>query len=269
MRQVRSSKSRDRLALVLRDAGELVTVTEAASSLDLDSRAAAHQLARWASQGWLKRVQRGVYSPIPLDARTAERTLEDPWLLVPRFFAPGYIGGWTAAEHWGFTEQIFRDICVFTARRFRAKQRTIAGVGFALQRTQESAIFGTSTVWRGRTRVQVSDPHRTLVDLLARPASGGGIRHVAACLKQYVALQGADLARVIAYAEQLEVGAVFKRLGFLLERTGGDFAPILEQCRAGLTEGLAKLDPALASPRIVTRWRLRVPASWLKRSRDD
>lgn len=269
MGRVRSSTGRDRLALVLRDAGELVTVDEAASSLDLDRRAAAHQLARWASQGWLKRVQRGVYSRIPLDAKSAEQTLDDPWVLVPRLFAPGYVGGWSAAEHWGLTEQIFRDICVFTARPFRAKRRTIAGVGFVLQRTQESAIFGTSTVWRGRTRVQVSDPHRTLVDLLARPASGGGIRQVAGCLKEYLARQDADLPRVIAYAEQLEVGAVFKRLGFLLERTGGDFAPILELCRAGLSEGLAKLDPALASLRVVKRWRLRVPATWLKRSRDD
>ncbi len=269
MRTLRSSIGRDRLAAVLRASGELITVAEAARALDLDAAAAAKQLARWTAQGWLKRLQRGVYSPIPLDAKSAEQTLEDPWLLVPRFFAPGYVGGWTAAEHWGLTEQIFRDVCVFTARPFRAKRRSIGGIAFTLQRTQERAIFGTSTIWRGRIRVPVSDPHRTIVDLLARPASGGGIRHGAACLKEYVGREDADLLRVVGYAEQLGAGAVFKRLGFLLERTGGDFAPIIEKCQSRLTEGLAKLDPALASPRVVTRWRLRVPARWLQRRRDD
>jgi predicted transcriptional regulator of viral defense system len=190
-------------------------------------------------------------------------------LLLPQLFSPGYVGGWTAAEHWGLTEQAFRDICVFTARPFRAKRCVVGGVAFALQRTQAVAIFGTRAIWRGRTRVDVSDPHRTIVDLLARPASGGGIRHGAACLRRYLAREDVDLPRVIKYADQLGVGAVFKRLGFLLERSSGDFAPILQQCSARLTKGLAKLDPALQSPRVVSRWRLRVPESWRQQPRRD
>lgn len=269
MRRIRSALGRDRLAAVLRDAGELVSVAFAARVLEIDSRAAAKRLSRWAAQGWLKRVQRGVYTPIPLDARSAEQTLEDPWVLIPRLFEPGYVGGWSAAEHWGLTEQLFREICVFTARPFRTKRRDIAGVTFALQSTQEQAIFGTRSVWRARVRVQVSDLHRTIVDLLARPGAGGGIRHVSACLKEYLDRSDADLPRVLEYADRLGVGAVYKRLGFLLERADRAAPAILEHCRDQLTEGLAKLDPALASPRVVKRWRLRVPASWLERPADD
>ncbi len=269
MRRIRSALSRDRLAAVLRGAGELVTVAEAARALEVDSRAAAKQLARWAAQGRLKRLQRGVYTPIALDARSAEQTLEDPWVLVPRLFDPGYVGGWSAAEHWGLTEQVFREICVFTARPFRRKRRPIAGVTFALQSMQEGAIFGTRSVWRGRLRVQVSDPHRTIVDLLARPAAGGGIRHVAACITGYLGRDDADLSRVLAYADRLGAGAVFKRLGFLLERADRLEPNVREHCLERLTEGLAKLDPALASPRVVKRWRLRVPASWLGRPSND
>jgi hypothetical protein len=33
-------------------------------------------------------------------------------------------------------------------------------------------------------------------------------------------------------------------------------------CRARLSSGIAKIDPALNSQRIVSRWRLRVPESW-------
>ena len=40
----------------------------------------------------------------------SEQVVQDPWILVPALFAPAYIGGRTAAEHWDLTEQIFRDI---------------------------------------------------------------------------------------------------------------------------------------------------------------
>jgi predicted transcriptional regulator of viral defense system len=52
---------------------------------------AAKHLSRCAEQGWLKRLRRGVCSRIALDALTEERTLHDPWVLVPELFAPGYV----------------------------------------------------------------------------------------------------------------------------------------------------------------------------------
>jgi len=79
---IQTSKGRARLARVLRAAGDLVTVDDACGALDVDRRTAAKLLARWAEQGWLKRLRRGVYSPIPVDAVSADRTLENPWVLV-------------------------------------------------------------------------------------------------------------------------------------------------------------------------------------------
>jgi predicted transcriptional regulator of viral defense system len=54
--------------------------------------------------------------------------------------------------------------------------------------------------------------------------------------------------------------AVFKRLGFLAE--GRDSAALSELCRARLTAGNAKLDPALACKRLISRWRLLIPPTW-------
>ena len=167
------ASSRERLAVVLRESRELVTVEDAARALDTDRRRAAKMLARWTEQGWLKRIRRGVYTPIPLEALSADRSLEDPWVLVPELFAPGYVGGWSAADHWGLTEQIFNELCVFTARPVRHKRDEIGGARFVFFRIQPEVVFGTRAVWRGKVRVQVSDPSRTLVDLLARPSAGG------------------------------------------------------------------------------------------------
>jgi predicted transcriptional regulator of viral defense system len=245
-----------------------VTVDDAATALEVDRRVAAKVLARWAEQGWLKRLRRGTYSPIPPDALSADRTLTNPWVLVPELFSPGYVGGWSAAEHWGLTEQIFREVCVFTIRPFRSKRAVFEDVAFILNRTHERNLFGLSTLWEGSVRILVSDPHRTLVDMLDRPAVGGGIRHVDDCLRAYLASADADLPKLMGYADRLANGAVYKRLGFLLEKIDPKAERIVQACRKRLTSGYSKLDPALVSEANLRRWRLRLPASWVA-SRND
>ena len=42
----------------------------------------------------MSRVRRGLYVSVPLESRTADVPLEDPWLIAERLFAPCYIGGW-------------------------------------------------------------------------------------------------------------------------------------------------------------------------------
>jgi predicted transcriptional regulator of viral defense system len=256
-----TSQGRARLSAVLQASKDLVTIDAVMTTLSVDRQAAAKVLSRWQEQGWLKRVRRGLYAPIPLDASGTEQVLKDPWVLVPALFAPGYIGGWTAAEHWDLTEQLFRSIFVFTARPFRSKELTAQGVTFTLKRTGEDALFGLKTIWRGQTRIAVSDKHRTIVDLLADPATGGGIRHVARCLQTYLRSSDADTTILIRYAEKLGNGAVFKRLGFLAAQIPGQEA-LVEACRARLTAGNAKLDPSIPCRRLVKAWRLWIPKNW-------
>ena len=78
-------------------------------------------------------------------------------------FDPAYIGGRTAAEHWDLTEQIFRDIVVFTAQPVRAKSQERHGAHFTLKHTMQHRIFGTNTVWRGQTRILVKPWVKNLV----------------------------------------------------------------------------------------------------------
>lgn len=256
-----SSRARARLSAVLQTAKDLVTIDDVMKVLSLDRQAAAKILSRWQEQGWLKRVGRGIYAPIPLDASTTEQVLKDPWVLVPALFSPGYIGGWTAAEHWDLTEQLFRSIFVFTARPFRSKEQTVQGVTFTLKRVPEEALFGLKTIWRGQARVSVADKPRTIVDLLADPATGGGIRHVARCLQAYLRDAEADADTLIRYAEKLGNGAVFKRLGFLVSQIPGQEL-LAASCRQRLTKGNAKLDPALPCRRLAKAWRLWIPKNW-------
>jgi predicted transcriptional regulator of viral defense system len=262
-----TSQARARLSAVLQTAKDLVTIEDAQKVLAVDRRAATKVLSRWQRQGWLRRVGRGMYAPVPLDALTTEQVLKDPWVLVPALFSPGYVGGWTAAEHWDLTEQLFRTIFVFTARPFRSKEQTVQGVSFTLKHIPEEALFGLKTLWRGQARVSIADKHRTIVDLLADPATGGGIRHVALCLQTYLRDPQADADTLIRCAEKLGNGAVFKRLGFLASQTGNE--SLAQSCRQRLTEGNAKLDPALPCPRLVKTWRLWIPKNWEAAAKRD
>ena len=255
-------RSRARLAKVINAAGEVVRIEDVAETLDLTRIQAAKLLSRWAGQGWLRRVGPGAYVPVPLELLDSEQVLQDPWILVPELFAPAYIGGWSAAEYWELTEQIFRDIFVFTARPVRKKEVVVQNARFALKHIGEAELFGTKAVWRGRTRVAVSDVHRTIVDMLDDPAVGAGIQHVSDCFTQYLRRDDCDVGTLIEWADRLGNGAVYKRLGFLAERRSGG-EPFAEAAKARLTAGHAKLDPAIDCPNLVTRWRLRVPSSWI------
>jgi predicted transcriptional regulator of viral defense system len=115
--------------------------------------------------------------PVSLDTLGAERVLDDPWVLVPALYAPCYIGGRTAAEHWDLTEQIFKDIVVITAQLIREKHQVRHGTPFTLKHLSHDKFFGTKPVWRHQTKVPISDIHRTIVDMLDEPSLGGGIRN--------------------------------------------------------------------------------------------
>ena len=245
---------------MLRAAKEVVSVDIAAQTLGIERRSAAKLLSRWKEQGWLRRIGHGLYVPVPLELADSEQVLADPWVLAPALFNPCYIGGWTAAHHWDLTEQLFNETLVFTTRRFIEKRVTAQGAVFVLHRIKPKRLFGLKTLWRGSVKVSISDPPRTLIDMLAAPDVGGGIDHVADSLAAYFQSKKAERDLLIHYAEQFDNGVVFKRLGYLAEMRLHD-DKLAAACRSRLTQGYARLDPTLAPKKLATSWRLWLPSA--------
>ena len=260
---IRLPRGRTQLVRVLSTAGDVIHVDDVVIALQLDRTGAAQRLSRWVEQGWLRRVGRGAYVAASIDTIGSDRVLDDPWVLVPALFAPAYIGGRTAAEHWDLTEQIFKDIFVMTAQPVRQKRQERHGTLFSLKHIDEQKIFGMKNVWRHQTRVPVSDVHRTIIDMLDAPAIGGGIQHVADCLAAYLRREDRDDKKLVDYAMGLGNGAVFKRLGFLAEYFPGG-AELGRLCEQHLSGGHAKLDPVQDGTVVATKWRLRVPTRWIR-----
>ena len=65
--------------------------------------------------------------------------------------------------------------------------------------------------------------------------------------------------RLVDYARRLGVGAVVRRLGYLLEHYGLADASALEPLRSMLTATYQRLDPLLSAEGVfVSRWRLQL-----------
>ena len=58
-----------------------------------------------------------------------------------------------------------------------------AGAVFVLHNIPAKRLFGLKTFWRGSAKVAIWDPARTVIDMLSAPETGGGIDHVAECLR--------------------------------------------------------------------------------------
>jgi len=260
---------RERLAALMRGTKGTISVGEASDILHVSRTVAAKMLSRWTKKGWLSRVRRGLYVPVPLESRTPDVPLEDPWVIADRLFSPCYIGGWSVAEHWDLTEQIFRTVLVMTTQKPRDRRPRMRGTSFLLSTILDENLFGLKTVWRGQIKVHVSDPTRTILDLLHNPLWGGGIRSVTDMFTAYLQSENKNLSLLRDYATRLGNGAVFKRLGFLLERCAPNEQELIDACRNQLTSGNAQLDPSLRADKLVTRWKLWIPTNWGKESLVD
>ncbi len=261
--KVRSSEGRERIAQLLRNSGPIFSVEHCASVLKMERNAAARQLAEWTEQGWLKRIKRGFYAPIPMDTVSSEQILEDVWVVVPTLFSPAYIGGWSAAEHWGFTEQIFSSICILTSKPIKNRSEVIQSQTFSLKKTKEENFFGLKVLWRGSIKINISDPHRTIADILDDPNLGGGISHVEKCLLSYLESEHFNQELLLSYLKKLGNKTAFKRLGFLLEGFNTEkYSSIVKVCEKNISKGNSKLDNEYKDLKISTKWKLLIPQNW-------
>lgn len=234
-------------------------VQDAAAALDIPEDAAQRLLPHLARKRWLTRVRRGLYLAVPWDAARLGEWSADPWVIAAKAFEPCYIGGWSAAEHWSLTEQLFRNTVVVTGQATRRRHHMLQEMPFTVTRRRSELLdFGVRAVWRGVTKVSVSDASRTVVDMLDDPSVGGGIRHIADVIGEYLMSEYRDDDLLLSYGDLLGNRSVFKRLGWVLE-VRGETGRLLEACAERRSAGLVKLDPTVAATgKIARRWGLRV-----------
>jgi predicted transcriptional regulator of viral defense system len=254
-----SARERKIIGAFVANENPAITVADLLRAHPMSRRAANLAISRLHRKGWLQRVRRGVYAVVPLEASSPRPAVEHTWPLAMELFAPCYVSGWSAAEHWDLTEQIFNSISIVTGHPQRSALQTLAGVTFRTRAISADRIFGTTRIWFGSRSVDVANPHRLLIDVLDAPEFGGGGRHTLDIVRAYWKSAHRDPAALMEYARRYNRGSVFKRMGFTAELFGDVGDAWLNECRRHLSAGVIRLDPSGGEAgRILSRWRLRV-----------
>ena len=219
-----------------------------------------HRLER---KGWLRRLERGVYLLVPLEAGPERNWTESPLVIAPHLVRPAAAAYWSALHYWQLTEQIPRVTFVQTTRRKQPVE--IMGMRFRFVTVKDEWFFGVVQRTLDGKAFAITDREKTLIDCAHRPDLGGGIGQLAQALE--AGSSQIDWPKLDGYLKRWGGGAVVKRLGYLAERLG---RPIpqrerrLAEWRQMLSSGISALEPGAGQQGVVvTRWRLRVNVSAL------
>jgi len=255
-----SAPNRKLLALLSRKPG-IFTVSQGSQTIGRNLFTSRRLFASLASGGWLKRISHGLYAVPPLEADRPAEWAVDPWIMAHFVYSPCYIGGWSACEFWDFTEQIFRDIVIFTSHSVRNRNPNLHNIKFVIKTMPKIFMFGTRHIWRDKVQISISDPSRTIIDILDDPSIGGGIRQTADMFKAYMASQHKKLDLLMEYCSKINNRTIYKRLGYLAETFNLAPKDFLAACQTRISTGYSLLDPAIKDKgRIVRRWNLNVNA---------
>lgn len=255
-------KEREKYSALLRGTTATISVTQASEILGIPKEKATMLLSLLAKKGWLKRIYYGLYIPVPVESETGDIIAEEPFVIAESLFSPCYIGGMNAANYWDLTEQIFVTITVMTQKQVRKHKQEIAGAQFVLHTLKPKYFFGLTKVWFNEVKVNVSDPSKTIVDMMLFPQFCGGTRFIVDVLKSYFQSKHKSIEMLMSYLNQADNGAAIKRMGFLVERYFPNQEVLINFCNKNITKGYSKLNPSVECTNLITKWRLWVPDSW-------
>ena len=224
-----------------------------------DAPATRSALSRLQQGNWLKRIERGLYMVVPLDAGPGRMWAENSLVIASYLLQRGAIAYWSALHYWNLTEQLPRTVFLQSLQRKAKRELTVAGIRYQFITIQPQRFFGLVKQPINRHILQLTDREKTLIDAADRTDLTGGIRQLVSTLQEH--WREFDWQKVDDYLVQFDSGAVVKRLGYLVDVLA---LPIpdrnlrLQQWKEHLTAGIALLEPG--SPRTgptLRRWRIR------------
>ncbi len=237
---------------VLFDLGEVKAITGLS---DASARSFVRSLV---DRGVVTRLKPGLFILVPFELGKETEYMGHPWL-VAKALAGGddyYLSHGTSMEaHQMITQP---QLVVYVSTPNPKRTRLIMGTEFRFVRCTKKQIFGIEEHWATKQdKVRISDIDRTIIDGLKQPEYCGGITEVAKGL--WMQREKISPERLVKYALRLNIGAVIRRLGYLLDlyELGTDKTATALTNR--LTNTYVPLDPVLPSQgKHLHRWRLRL-----------
>lgn len=210
-------------------------------------------------RGVSTRLKPGLFNLVPFELGRERLFMGNPLLIAREILAVDqgyYFSHGTALDIHGMLTQPQLAVIVSTVKARRPI--TVLGVEFRFVHCKSSHLFGLVDHWvTKQDKVPVSDLERTIIDGLKQPEYCGGVTEVAKGL--WLRREDINVSRLIQYAKRLGIGAVIRRLGFILDIYKIGTPQEHEKLRSLLTTTYVRLDPVLpAEGKLLRRWRLQL-----------
>jgi len=251
-----------RLLAELHERGKTIfSYDDIEAATGLRPKSARSLVLRMVEGGVAARLKPGLFILVPFELGRDREYLGNPYVVARELAGTQdyYVSHVSAMTlHQMVTQP---QLIIYASTPKFLRPRTVLGTEFRFVRCRPKDLFGIMDHWVAKTEtVRVSDIERTVIDGLKQPEYCGGISDVAKGL--WMRKESIDTARLVDYAFKLAVGAVLRRLGFLLELFELGAAKEPERLREKLTATHALLDPSLPPEgRYDGRWRIRLNIS--------
>lgn len=227
----------------------------------LSSNSARGLASRLVSRGLATRLKPGLYILVPSELGHEREYLGDPYVVAAELVGGHdyFISHASAMDiHQMVTQPQF---VVYTTAEKSVRPRSVLGTEFRFVRCKSEHLFGAMDHWVTKTRkIKVSDLERTVIDGLRQSEYCGGFSEVAKGF--WMRRQDMDVKKLVEYALLLDIGAVYRRLGYLLELFETEELGQLDLLRKKLTNSYVLLDQMLpAEGKFIARWRLQLNVS--------
>ncbi len=233
----------------------LAEATEITGLQPVSARSFVRMLIR---RGVATRLRPGVFALVPFELGHEREYLGNPYVVARELMGGHayYLSHASAMDLHGMVTQ--PQLVVYVTSPTPMGSRTILGTDFRFVRCKPTHFFGTTEHWVDKQdTVVVSDLERTVLDGLKQPEYCGGLTEVAKGL--WMRRADMDPKKLVGYAVRLNVGAVIRRLGYLMETYRMGQPSDLERLRRRLTSTYHLLDPLLPREgKFLARWRLRL-----------
>lgn len=215
-------RARDILAWVAETDRDAFTLNEIVERFGVPREIARGAVARMMAANQIHAIRRGRYLPLPLEHwhRPDAPLVTDRRLVAKELVAPDpyFLAYYTAMELHSMTQHPLTTVFVATTTQRRSVDVGSVHYRFVTLSQRRFAFgHGPMQIRRGKT-VEVADLERTFLDATDRPDLCGGIEEVVRGLARRH--EDLERERLLRYVVELDVTAVTKRLGFLLEIVG-------------------------------------------------
>lgn len=248
-----------KLIVALYESGrEIFDLQDVCRLTGLSQPSARSLVRKLVQRGLVTRLKPGLFQLIPFQLGAERQYVGNPYV-VARELVDGdryYISHASAMDIHGMLTQ--PQLVVYATTLKRHRPVVVHGSEYRFVHSKEEHFFGLTEHWIDKQeRVCVSDLERTIIDGLKQPEYCGGITEVAKAF--WIRRADMNTDKLADYALRLDIGAVARRLGFLLEIFDVQAPAALARLKEHAVRPYLLLDPIMPNEgKYLSRWKLRL-----------